>query len=364
MNNKKLIDKSYNGLLIIKAKNGNFNAGFDGNPRNLPDGTIFATDKALKYCLREYLTLFDKQDIFVRRNRRIVNDKKKGNKFMYQVLEENFYTKLKDLVLSGSIDSINKDILNLEQKDFIKNWVNKNIEKIKVYEKNSKSKEISKDKKIFDSFMADDEIILGILRSFLDVRLFGVVFAVSGNISLTGPVQISYGINKLESSNIYPVQILSPYRNSNEKSEESSQTTIGEETRADEVYYVYNISVNSANAQQTCMTESDLVKLKEAFLKSVDPITSCTKFGCESIALIWLNNERNFVLNNLDDFIEITKEDNKVPKLNLNKLEDNLKQFKFDGIKKTEFDYDMDLSEKEENLNKIEVIYKKGKIEF
>ena len=78
-NEEGIIKESYNGLLIVKARNGNFNAGFDGNPRTLPDGTIFATDKALKYCIREYFATFKDEPVFVRRNRRIVKTIKKSN---------------------------------------------------------------------------------------------------------------------------------------------------------------------------------------------------------------------------------------------------------------------------------------------
>jgi CRISPR-associated protein Csh2 len=305
----KNIDKSYNALLVVRAKNANFNAGFDGNPRTLPDGNIFATDKALKYCIREYMATFGNEKIFVRRNRRLKENGKNGKVLSYETLEENYLTKLE-------------------------------------------KKEVPK----------DAEEILVDLKSFIDIRLFGIVFSAvkDQNISLTGPVQISYGVNKLNSSNIYPVQILSTYKNSNEKSKDANQTTIGEETRVDEVFYVYNISVNSENAKKTGMTNEDLTKLKSALLKSVDPITSCTKYGCESVALIWLNNTKNFILNNLDDFLELTKKDDEIVKMNLEKLKENLEQYGFNDVIKIEFTYDMDFIEKNENL--IEVIYKKGKI--
>jgi len=52
-------EKSFNnrvfGLAIIKAVNSNFNADFTGQPRTLPDGRVYATDKALKYSVRHYL---------------------------------------------------------------------------------------------------------------------------------------------------------------------------------------------------------------------------------------------------------------------------------------------------------------------
>ncbi len=325
-NNDELIKESFNGLLVVKARNGNFNAGFDGNPRTLPDGTIFATDKALKYCIREYLATFKSEPIFVRRNRSIKKIGKKEKVFAYETLEDNFYNKLKLLRKKGLFKDIDEKTI------------------------------LSKEK-------GDDETLLKILKSFVDIKMFGVVFSVNANISLTGPVQISYGINKLKNSSSYSSQILSPYKNSNEKSEEALQTTIGEETRADEVYYIYNISVNHANAKETGMTYGDLEKLKESLINSVDPITSCTKYGCESVTLIWLNNKENLILNNLDEFVEIEKDKGRQIKLKLNRLKTFLANYDFKDVVQKEYKLtNFDFSEKEDDKDKIQVIYKKGKI--
>jgi CRISPR-associated protein Csh2 len=335
-----IVDKSFNGLLIVKARNGNFNSDFDGNPRTLPDGRIFATDKALKYCIREYLATFKDEPVFVRRNRYMKeiktngSEKKEGKeknkikRYAYDTLEENYNNKF--------------ELVKEKFKEMYDLPLDKKLEKI-----------------------WEDKNILEILKEFLDIRLLGVVFSPKGkgkNISLTGPVQITYGMNNFENSSSYPLRILSPYRNEQDK-KEIVNTTTGEETRADEVYYIYNIVVNSTNAKQTGMTYKDLEKLKEALLNSVDSITSCTKFGCESIALIWLNNKENLVLKNLDEFVSIKKNKNKDVELNIEKLEEFLKQYGFDSVKKTQFVFkDFDYSEKAENKNKIEVIYKTGKI--
>ena len=358
------MEKSYNGLLVVKARNGNFNAGFDGNPRTLPDGTIFATDKALKYCIREYLAEFEKLPIFVRRSRRVVKSGE-SSKLMYQLLEENFFTKLK--MLADKMDKVNDSVMNSETKKYVKEWVDINLENIQKFEKDSKNVEKTiKDN--FNSFLEDDEKVLAILKSFIDVRLFGVVFAVKGNVSLTGPVQISYGINKLQNSSAYPVQILSPYKNPNAKVTKddegnekiTAQTTTGEETRADEVYYVYNISVNSSNAKETGMTNADMELFKKALLCSVDTITSCTKYGCESVALVWLENDKKIILNNLDEFIDINKSEEKEVNLKLEHLKDYLSKYGFGEISKHEFSLDFDYSKIP--AEKINVIYKKGKI--
>ena len=42
------------GCAIIKSINSNYNADFSHQPRTLPDGTVYATDKVLKYSVRNY----------------------------------------------------------------------------------------------------------------------------------------------------------------------------------------------------------------------------------------------------------------------------------------------------------------------
>ena len=43
------------GCAIVKAINANYNADFSGQPRTLPNGTVYATDKAFKYTVKNYL---------------------------------------------------------------------------------------------------------------------------------------------------------------------------------------------------------------------------------------------------------------------------------------------------------------------
>ncbi|MCC7571809.1 MAG: type I CRISPR-associated protein Cas7 [Candidatus Methanofastidiosum sp.] len=249
---------NYNGIVVINAKNSNFNASFDGMPRRLPDGRIYATDKALKYCLREYFSKID--PVFVQREKEFRG--KEGNlKQRYLTLKENYLKKCK-------VEELPKD-----------------------------------EKEIIDNLLA-----------FIDVRLFGVVFAVDSNISITGPCQIGYGINRYENSNIYVSSILSPYRNPNEKSQEAQQTTIGEESRGDDVYYVYDIclNMNSAEKQGIKITDSDITKLKEAMKYAVGEVVSTTMFGVETVSFIWLENKDDKIFNNLNSLVDIFEENNEV----------------------------------------------------
>ena len=46
------------GCAIVKAINSNYNADFSGQPRTLPSGIVYATDKAFKYMIKRYLKTF------------------------------------------------------------------------------------------------------------------------------------------------------------------------------------------------------------------------------------------------------------------------------------------------------------------
>lgn len=243
---------SYNGIVVVNAKNANFNAGFDHLPRRLPNGNIYATDKALKYCIRDYLS--NSEPVFVQRTKEFYTDKDGVETQRYLTLKENYLNKCKK----------------------------------ETMEKN-------------------ERIIIEDLLKFIDVRLFGVVFAVDSNISLTGPCQINYGINRFDKSSIFSSNILSPYRNSNEKSKDSQQTTIGEESRADDVYYVYDVclNINSAKKQGIEITDSDIEKLKNALKYSVAEVTSTTMFGSETVSMLWFENKHNRIFNNLNSLVDI-----------------------------------------------------------
>lgn len=53
MENKTMNKRVY-GILGISSVMGNWNADFSGYPKSLSDGTIFASDKALKYPMKKY----------------------------------------------------------------------------------------------------------------------------------------------------------------------------------------------------------------------------------------------------------------------------------------------------------------------
>ena len=164
------------GAVIVKAINSNYNADFSGQPRTLPDGTAYATDKAFKYTVKNYL-----KDVYP--------DEKV---FYFKRFNEEF--------VPYSLDD--------------------------AYAKMFPENKDTKDKKI----VAKD------ILSCVDIRLFGATFAKKGKssniaISLHGPVQINHGVNMWKENYIFSEQIMSPFRNPDEKSEEKQATTLGRQSK-------------------------------------------------------------------------------------------------------------------------------------
>lgn len=53
------------GCTIVKVINSNYNADFSGQPRTLPNGNCYATDKAMKYPIRHYIrNVFINETVF------------------------------------------------------------------------------------------------------------------------------------------------------------------------------------------------------------------------------------------------------------------------------------------------------------
>ncbi len=41
------------GCVLVKSINSNYNADFSHQPRTLPNGVVYATDKALKFAIKK-----------------------------------------------------------------------------------------------------------------------------------------------------------------------------------------------------------------------------------------------------------------------------------------------------------------------
>jgi len=269
------------GAAIVKAVNSNYNADFSGQPRTLPSGTVYATDKAFKYTIKNYL-----------------KDNYSG--------EYIFYFKRVD-------SEINALTLEDAYKTYRKNYL-----------------------KITEEIAPKDKAkALNELLRCIDVRMFGATFAMKakgGNIAISihGPVQINHGKNIWHENNIFSEQIIAPFRNPKEEKakaektesediKQTGQTTIGRQSKLEEGHYLHHFSVNPINLEDAValagddaknLSDEDINKLKEAMQRGATYYDSASKAGTENELLIWveLNEKSKIVLPNFTSLITMQKE--------------------------------------------------------
>lgn len=178
------------GMAVVKAINSNYNADFSGQPRRLPNGKVYATDKAFKYTVKNYI-----KDVF-----------KTEKVFYFKSLNENLNP--------ISLDEMYKKYFG----DYPKGTGKEKVVKTTVAQN---------------------------LLSCIDIRFFGATFAGETNISLHGPLQINHGINIWHEDNIFTEQITSPFSNkANDPEAERGMTTIGRQSKLEEGHYVHHFSLS------------------------------------------------------------------------------------------------------------------------
>ncbi|APF20553.1 CRISPR-associated protein TM1801 [Caldithrix abyssi DSM 13497] len=255
------------GCAIVKAINANYNADFTHQPRTLPDGTVYATDKAFKYSVRNYINQhYPEETVF-------------------------FFKRL------------NQDMNPLTQAE--------------VYDN------------LFENFESVEkaEVLNNLLRC-IDIRFFGATFAAKSkkrtiNLSIHGPVQINHGVNRYPENEIYSEQIMSPFRNpESEGQDEREASTLGQQSKLKEGHYVHHFSVNPKNLDAMLkfaekaggLTVEDIGKLKEAMRLGVTYYDSAAKAGADNELLFWvqLKPESKKVLPVFTEFISVNRENGKV----------------------------------------------------
>ena len=250
------------GCAIIKAINSNYNADFSHQPRTLPNGTVYATDKALKYSIRNYWKNALDEKIFY--------FKSLTDEMSPRTLDETFEFQFSDTL-----------------------------------------KELKENKK------KGKELRIGVLEKLLtrlDVRVFGGTYAGATNISLHGTCQITHGINRFPKNEIYSEQIMSPFRNPSDKNADSTMTTLGTQSKLSEGHYVHHFSVNPKNIADDAkrvksdgLTQDDIAKLKEGLRKGVTYYDSAAKSGSENEVLFWvqLKEDSKAVLPSFVEMVQI-----------------------------------------------------------
>lgn len=279
------------GCAVVKAINANYNADFSGQPRTLPNGTVYATDKAFKYTVKNYL-----KDVY--QEEKILGFKrfKQDKEFVPFSLMEAFCNLFPELM----------EITKKKQKNDDDDAGKDSSESFKL--KGSKTK------------------VAKALLSCIDVRTFGFTFAGKSKdkkdniaISIHGPVQINFGVNLWKEAQKYTDQIMSPFRNPDDKSEDKQASTLGSQSRLDEGHYLHHFSINPQNlcditslAGDGCekLTDEDIEKLKEAMRRGATWYDSASKAGCENEMLVWvlLKEGSKIVLPNFTDLITLKDE--------------------------------------------------------
>lgn len=339
--NKEFKNRCY-GLVIVKSENSNFNADFTGNARRLPDdkGTIYATDKALKYAIRRYWVDQGK-DVFVWRSH-LPN----GN------------VRTREQRMDFMKDKLIKTNSDLKELIETLNWINCNSSKLcKKTSFNALSADSDLRKKTKNEVMgiakqlksipADSEykkavefkiaelkkiITATVFAKSIDTKLFGVTYTGEGPLSLTGPVQISYGINKLAENTNYTNDILSPYPTDDTG---TTQSSIGKENKTLVSYYVYDFSVNPKNIishynssqdiiKAMKLTENDIDSLKSSLKHSVTALDTTSKRDSENVMLLFIKmpEESKQFLPAMKNLVKITKNDNGDVEIDISKIKE------------------------------------------
>ncbi|NMM61755.1 type I CRISPR-associated protein Cas7 [Clostridium sp. P21] len=280
------------GVIGIKAVMANWNADFSGYPKTISDGTVFGSDKALKYSMKKYWEANSEKVLYIK-SFKVDKDKKMKPKSLEERYNEIFNT-------------------TLTKKD-------------------------------------ETTVILKNLFSAVDVKAFGATFAEEGNnIGLTGAVQIGQGFNVYEASNAEEQQILSPFRSDKkakegEEAAEANQSTLGTKIVSNEAHYLYPFYINPIsykNYEEMSVTEGyteeDYNKFKEAALVGATALNTNSKAGCENEFAMFIETEEDTYLPNLTQFMDFQKvNEHDALELNLDDLLDGVK----DKIKSMEIYY-------------------------
>lgn len=266
------------GILAVGAYMANFNADLSGYPKTTASNQIFGSDKALKYPMKRMWQMQGEPVLYIKSMK---CDEKSKNMQPRDLNERYTY-------LFGALD-----------------------------EKTPSNE------------------VLGKLFSAIDVMNFGATFAEKKqNISITGAVQINQGYNRFfQNTNVLSQDILSPFRNSNEKSEDKLASSMGTKIVTDEAHYVYSFSVNPENYADFIglvdgfegYTVEVYEKFKWAARVATTAFNTNSKSGCENelAVFIELKEDSQLFLANLDRYVVVQKKEEKVL-YDLTKLEEVL----------------------------------------
>jgi CRISPR-associated protein Csh2 len=256
----------------------NWNADFTGRPKSITDGTIFGSDKALKYPMKKMWLNEDKKVLFIKTWKETEANKDGQTSIIPNQLGER-YTEL--------FETIDK--------------------------KTTTTKEV-----------------LTNLFKCTDVKNFGATFAVEGqNISITGAIQFGQGFNKFAYTETEVQDILSPFTDSKAKEKskkskddegtEAKQSTLGTKITVDEAHYFYGFSINPSSYNEYSeivdngkYTEADYKEFKKVAILSATAYSTNSKFGCENEFSLFVEcKDSETYLPDLSEYIDFDSDSEK-----------------------------------------------------
>lgn len=261
------MEKRVYGVLGISSIMANWNADFTGYPKSMSDGTIYGSDKALKYPMKK---MWDNE----------------GKKVLY--IKSMKFSDKDGALVPKSLKERYEEIFDVED---------------------------LKDSK-------DSKEVLTNLMSAVDVKNFGATFAeAKNNFSITGAVQFGQGFNKYEDTTAEEQQILSPFRDGSkdsENTEEAKNSTLGTKITSNEAHYFYPFVINPTAYRELVnlgvtegYTEEDYQNFKRTALVSTTSFATNAKEGCENEFALFVETEPDLYLPNLSEYITFEKSEQK-----------------------------------------------------
>ena len=261
------MNKRVFGVIGISSIMANWNADFSGYPKTTSDGTVFGSDKALKYPMKKMWDNEGKKVLYI-----------KSMKFNETALVPRSLGERYEYIFGEKVEK-------------------------------------------------DPQRTLKNLFSAVDVKNFGATFAeAKNNISITGAVQFGQGFNKYEDSTAEEQQILSPFRNGSKddkKDEEAKNSTLGTKITSNEAHYFYPFVINPLAYKEfkelgvtEGYTEEDDQNFKRTALVSATAFATNAKEGCENEFALFVETEPDLYLPNLTEYISFDKGEKK-NKINL-----------------------------------------------
>lgn len=261
------MEKRVYGVLGISSVMSNWNADFSGYPKSMSDGTVYGSDKALKYPMKKMWDNEGKKVLYIKSMKFSENGETLVPKSMKERYEEIF-----------GVDNL-KDAKNAQE-------------------------------------------VLKNLMTAVDVKNFGATFAESVakvNVSITGAVQFGQGFNKYAGTASEEQQILSPFRDASkdaEKEEEAKNSTLGTKITSNEAHYFYPFVINPMAYRELVKlgvtegyTEADYQNFKRTALVAVTSYATNAKEGCENEFAIFVETEQDLYLPNLSEYMIFEKGD-------------------------------------------------------